>query len=421
MALVMRYAARSDVGVVRKQNEDSGYAGQYLLAVADGMGGHAAGELASATAIASFAEAADGPLDEADALSVLGDAVDLASDRIADFIANHPEFQGMGTTFTGLAWLGDRLGLVHVGDSRAYLLRDGELVQLSHDHTYVQTLVDAGQITQEEAATHPRRNLIMRAIDGIHTVEPDLSIRDLKPGDRYLLCSDGLSGVVPEDMIKQVLSRGDPTGTVTTLVDLALEGGAPDNVTVVVADVYEAPDDTPLREELPVVVGAAAEPKNRERLPRVPWPIDEQRDPDAVPGAESLAEPIPVQETTHRSWWRNGIAVVAVVIILAFALIGAGLMYWVSAQWYVGSYRGNVTIFQGVPGEIGPVPLQRVNLETGIAVADLPTFDQQRVKQSIVVSSQDQAINTVAELDSRAQQCRSPEPPVGCPTSEDGP
>ena len=145
------------------------------------MGGHAAGELASAMAVASFAEVADAKLSEADALSVLGDAVDLSSERISEIISSEPQFQGMGTTFTGLARLEDRLALVHVGDSRAYRFRDGELIQLTKDHTYVQTLVDSGQITKDEAATHPRRNLIMKAIDGIHIVEPDLSIFTCRP------------------------------------------------------------------------------------------------------------------------------------------------------------------------------------------------------------------------------------------------
>jgi len=420
MALTLRYAARSDVGVVRPGNEDSGFAGDWLLAVADGMGGHAAGELASSMAVATFAEVADTPMGQDEALSILGDAIDLTGERIATVISDEPQFQGMGTTFTGLAWLRDRLALVHVGDSRAYRYRDGELEQLTKDHTYVQTLVDSGQITPEEAATHPRRNLIMRAIDGIHGVEPDLSIRDLQSGDRFLICSDGLTGVVSDERIARVLSSGDPTGVVTRLVELALEGGAPDNVTVVVADVVEVADDDFRYEDLPVVVGAAGESRNRRRLPNVPWPVDEQPDPNAArnDGPSDFEDEAPEDSPVeHKRRWRRPLLLGIAAVVMIFAAIGAALLGWISSQWYVGSYQGNVAIYQGVPGSIGPVPLQRLSQETGIAVDDLPVSLQQRVESSILVESQEQAISTVAELDSEAQACGSAEPPAGCPDS----
>jgi serine/threonine protein phosphatase PrpC len=423
MVLGLRYAARSDVGSVRPGNEDSGYAGSWLLAVADGMGGHAAGELASAIAVATFAEVADAQLSGEEALSVLGDAVDKSSERIADVIAAEPQFQGMGTTFTGLAWLNDRLALVHVGDSRAYRYRDGELVQLTRDHTYVQTLVDSGQITPEEAAVHPRRNLIMRAIDGVHAVEPDLSISDLELGDRYLLCSDGLSGVVGEDVIARELSSGDPTGAVGRLVDAAIEGGAPDNVTVVVAEVIEVADGIADAAAIPVVVGAAGEARNRRRLPNVPWPVDEQFDPEIGNGTAAIGTepaPGPRTEATRRPFWRNTAVLIAGIVIVVFALLGGALLLWISNQWYVGDYQGSVAIYQGVPGDLGPIPLQRVSQETAIAVSDLPMIDQQRVQQSILVDDQEQAVSTVAQLDALAQECTSDEPPEGCPPRQPG-
>jgi protein phosphatase len=427
MALYLRYAARSDVGLVRKGNEDSGYAGARLLAVADGMGGHAAGELASAMAVASFAEVAGEELDGTNALAVLGDVIDQASERIEEVIGQRPEFKGMGTTFTGLAWLADRLALVHVGDSRAYLYREGRLIQLTRDHTYVQTLVDSGQITAEEAISHPRRNLIMRAIDGVNPVEPDLSIRDLQPGDRYLLCTDGLSGVVPDAVIEDELSRGEPTGVVTRLVDLALENGAPDNVTVVVADVVDVPDRVGGEAAMPVVVGSASERRNREQLPNVPWPVDEQFDPDrTTPGTYPRGEDGLLVDDDYvewelpepSPWYKNWIVLTAAAVALVLALVTAISLWWISNQWYVGVYDGRVAVYQGVPGSIGPMPLQRLNQETAIEVADLPVLDQQRVEQSIGVSSQQQAVGTVAELDARAQACRSDEPPPGCPAAQ---
>ena len=212
MTLRLRYAARSDVGLIREGNEDSGYAGPALLMVADGMGGHAAGELASAIAVAIVADLDVHPPQAAEILTSLADAVNEVGDGIADVIADYPDLTGMGTTVTGLYWLGERIAMVHVGDSRAYLLRDGELIQITHDHTYVQTLVDAGRITEQEATVHPRRSLLMRALDGMNPVEADLSVRESRAGDRYMLCTDGLSGVVGPDDMALILGDGEPTG-----------------------------------------------------------------------------------------------------------------------------------------------------------------------------------------------------------------
>ncbi len=286
MPLVFRYAARSDVGLVRSGNEDSGYASDTLLIVADGMGGHVAGEMASATVTAIIAGL---PIaDSDDVLTQLADAVDEAQLEMRHIIAERPDFQGMGTTVTAVCWQGDRASLAHVGDSRAYMLRDGQLLRLTKDHTYVQTLVDAGQITEDEAATHRRRNLLIRAIDGVNTVEPDLSIREVHPGDRIMLCTDGLSGVLRDPEIHELLARSDPPGAVTALVDAAIERGAPDNVTCVVADVAEVAEAPAVPR--PVVVGAAAEPRTRSQLPGVDFPQDSHLEPSAA-GACPAAAP----------------------------------------------------------------------------------------------------------------------------------
>src|SRR5262245_8132312 len=172
MTLVLRYAARSDVGLLREGNEDSGYAGPRLLAVADGMGGQAAGEVASSIVVATIA-----PLDDdvpgSELLDSLGHAGEEANDHLREMVRENPQLEGMGTTLTALLWAGTRLGLVHVGDSRAYLLRDNELQQITQDHTWVQRLVDEGRITAEEADHHPQRSLLMRAIDGRGNVDLD--------------------------------------------------------------------------------------------------------------------------------------------------------------------------------------------------------------------------------------------------------
>ncbi|MCU1591034.1 MAG: protein serine/threonine phosphatase, partial [Frankiales bacterium] len=256
MTLALRFAARSHTGLLREGNEDSVYAGPRLLAVADGMGGHAAGEVASAVAIAAIA-----PLDEdapgPDLLDALLQAAMSANQHLHDMVEGDAALEGMGTTLTAILWGGSRLGLLHIGDSRCYLLRDGELSQITHDHTLVQTLVDAGRISEEEAEAHPQRNVITNVLDGRDGLEPDLSVREVRPGDRYLLCSDGLTGPVGStDTLRDALGLANPQEAVDRLVQLALRGGGPDNITVIVADAVETDQPLPA---VPVVAGAAAE------------------------------------------------------------------------------------------------------------------------------------------------------------------
>ena len=226
MTLALRYAVRSDVGLLREGNEDSAYAGPRLLAVADGMGGHAAGEVASAVAI-DVLTALDEDLPASELLDALADAVAKANQQLHDLVAANPSIGGMGTTLTAMLWSGTRVALCHIGDSRAYLLSGGELQQITHDHTLVQSLVDDGRISPDEAATHPQRSLLLRALDGSSDVEPDLSLREAQVGDRYLLCSDGLSGVVSEPVLHRTLATvAEPDDAVRQLIDLAIRRAA---------------------------------------------------------------------------------------------------------------------------------------------------------------------------------------------------
>jgi PPM family protein phosphatase len=232
--LGIRYAARSDRGRCRDTNQDSVYAGSRLLAVADGMG--AGGHLASSAVIEALK-----PLETAvpagGLLNALEDAVAQASATVGGMAAAGQPGGGPGTTVTALLWSGSQLGLVHIGDTRAYLLRGGELFQITHDHTLVQSLVDQGQLTPEEATSHPQRSLLLRAIDG-HDVRPDVSLHDAQAGDRYLLCSDGLTAVVGTGQIHAALAAGeDPDQTVQRLIGAANAAGGPDNIACVVADV----------------------------------------------------------------------------------------------------------------------------------------------------------------------------------------
>lgn len=427
MTLALRSAARSDIGLVRSGNEDSGYAGDQLLVVADGMGGHAAGELASATAIATMSETETAGLGDVEALERLSDAVAAAGERIADVVAAHPEWAGMGTTLTALAWLGGepaRVAVLHVGDSRAYLLRDGELTQITRDHTYVQTLIDSGRITPEEAATHPRRNLLMRAIDGVHPAEADVSVREAHVGDRFLVCSDGLCGYVPDSRMHELLVLADPTAAVTALVDAALEAGAPDNVTCVVADVVQEVEH---EAAAPVVVGAAGEPRNRERLPGMAFPSDAQHDPRPVVAVRTTSEPTnrsvsevyrerqPARRSrrSNRRWWWVGTG----LLVAALLVVGGVAAAWNAAQqqYYVGTEGGYVTIFRGLPGAVGPISLHSVEEQTQLAVDSLPDFEAMQVQATIQTSDLASAQQVVQRLTERAQQCEQFPSTPGCP------
>jgi len=210
MTLALRYAVRSDVGLLREGNEDSAYAGPRLLAVADGMGGHAAGEVASAVAISAIKDL-DEDLPASELLDALSGAVTRANQQLHEMVTANPSIGGMGTTLTAMLWSGSLVALCHIGDSRAYVLSGGEFQQITHDHTLVQSLVDDGRISADEAATHPQRSLLLRALDGSNDAEPDLSLREARAGDRYLLCSDGLSGVVSEQTLHQVLATVQTT------------------------------------------------------------------------------------------------------------------------------------------------------------------------------------------------------------------
>ena len=349
MTLVLRYIARSDRGLVRSNNEDSVYAGARLLALADGMGGHAAGEVASQLVIQALRTLDD---DEpgGDLLQALDDATRSGNDAIAAQVERNPELDGMGTTLTAMLFAGTRMGLCHVGDSRGYLMRDGQLTQITRDDTFVQTLVDEGRITPEQAHSHPQRSLIMKALTG-QEVEPTLTMREAFAGDRYLLCSDGLSDVVSEETIAETLSGvADTTECADRLIELALRSGAPDNVTVVVADVV----DDVHGESRPIVGGAAgADGESGDYVP----------DPGTAAGRAAALRPpaAPVQRpsidepaaTGSRSRWRLPIALIAVAALAALLVTGFFIVRAKAMETYfVTTVNDEVVIHQGQPGRV---------------------------------------------------------------------
>jgi PPM family protein phosphatase len=422
MPLMLRYVARSDVGLVREGNEDSGYAGPRLLAVADGMGGHAAGEVASSATIEELVhvERVD-PASEP--LAALVDAVNAANARIRRMVEEDPARQGMGTTLTALFWNGQTLALAHIGDSRAYLLRDGELRQITHDHTFVQTLVDEGRITADEATVHPARSMILRTLQGDSDPELDLDEVDVRGGDRILVCSDGLSGVVRDETMRDTLiENADLATAADALVTLALKGGAPDNITCVVADVIETDippsvDDTA---EAFLVGAASGEPP--------PPPVARtRRGPGAamrslLGSAESRrSEPDDVEalryapQPPRRYRWLRRIGIAALVFLLAWVGLRLADDY-VQAQYYIGDQAGEVTIFRGVSQEVGPLRLSDVHeVAVDLPVASLPEIVRDRVIATIPAADLSDAEQIVANL--RAEACRAHEPtPAPTPT-----
>jgi protein phosphatase len=350
--LVLRYAARSDVGLVRSNNEDSVYAGARLLALADGMGGHAAGEVASQLVIAALAHLDD---DEpgGDLLAKLDSAIHSGNSAIAAQVEMEPDLEGMGTTLTAILFAGNRIGMAHIGDSRGYLMRDGELTQITKDDTFVQTLVDDGRITKEEAHSHPQRSLIMRALTG-HEVEPTLTMREVRLGDRYLLCSDGLSDPVSDETIQDALKIPDVTDSADRLIELALRGGGPDNVTVVVADVVDN-DYGPTQ---PIIAGAVSGQTDVRDTTRPSTAAS--RASALTPRKEVAKRVVPQVETpppAARSRRRILIGVtLAILLVLAGLAVGRTV---VRSYYYVAGVNGTVSIMQGIQVSILGMPLHQ--------------------------------------------------------------
>lgn len=414
MALTLRYAARSDVGLLREGNEDSGYASPHLLVVADGMGGAAAGEVASSVAVAALASGDD---DEqtGDLLEMFAEAVRRIEDQLGGLVEAEPRLRGMGTTLTAVVRAGGRLGLVHVGDSRGYLMRAGTLERITRDHTLVQSLIDTGRLSDHDAATHPQRHVLTRVLDGAHPTEADLSIRETKLGDRILLCSDGLSGVVSSDTIAAtLLANDDPQEAVDELVDLALRAGGPDNITCVVGDVVDGETEPDAGDAL--VVGAVGVQRNSRRL----------RLPDTPAGrAAQLAHPETAEEDTtpNERSRRRLLALTAVGMLLLGLVVGAvvGWYTWSQGQYFVATTPGTpgevVAVFRGPTDPLFGIDLSRLVETSTVGVDELPEFEQEQVTGAIVAQNLDAARDIVQRLAKEAQRCVASNPPAGCPAT----
>ncbi|MCM0676952.1 protein phosphatase 2C domain-containing protein [Micromonospora phytophila] len=397
MTLTLRYAAHSDRGLIRDGNQDSVYAGPRLLAVADGMGGMAAGDVASNIVIGAMA-----PLDEdvpGDALvDALRSAVGTANQQLRDTVDANPQLEGMGTTLTATLFSGSKLGMVHIGDSRAYLLRNGEFAQITKDDTYVQMLVDEGRISAEEASSHPQRSLLTRALDG-RDIDPEYSVRQVLPGDRYLICSDGLSGVVSADTIGETMREyADPQQCVERLVQLALRGGGPDNITVIIADAT----DHDIVEATPIVGGAAARDRGMATSADVSTPAA-RASALSAPRPPAPEEPPAGADDESERPKRRPVRAAAMTLALLVLLAGAVFGGWsyTQRQYYVGATEeGQVAVFRGIQGQIAGMDLSAVHSTSPAELEDLTLAAQEQVKQGIPAKSQPDAERRLAELTS---------------------
>jgi len=385
MTLALHYALRSDVGLLREGNEDSAYAGPRLLAIADGMGGHAAGEVASAVAISAIAPLDRQDLTDSDAmLDALAAAVASARNTLHDMSISDPAVEGMGTTLTALLWAGAQVAVCHIGDSRAYLLRDGDLYQITRDHTLIQSLVDEGRLSPAAAANHPQRSLIMRALQGSTDADPDLAMHKALLGDRYLLCSDGLTDVVGDEAVHGVLSTvPDADQAVNQLIALAIRNGGPDNITCIIADVVD-PEVGPERPTVETMLAGAASNGDVSTLLQAATGRAAAAGTPAAPGASlnghgagavaSVADDEADEEddfdVPRRRW-----PVVTTVLIVLLAVVAGGLYAGYRAtqgNYYLASDGNQISIYRGINQTIGWINLSHVYQKTGVPISHVP-------------------------------------------------
>ena len=335
----LSWGARTDVGLIRDHNEDSFLVQAPLFAVCDGMGGHAAGEVASSIAVQSIAREAPEHAEDA----FLGAAIERANDDIMSAVAAGTGKAGMGCTATAVIIEDARMAVAHVGDSRVYVLHQGSLVRVTHDHSFVEELVDAGEITADEARIHPSRSVITRALGSDPEMYADHFTLDVEKGDRIIICSDGLSSMASDSLIESVaVSSASPQQAADNLVSCALSEGGHDNVTVVVVDVLDDGKAELRRKAIMRSVGR---------------------------------------------WFA--------LAAICLALLAASVMLFIRSSWYIANDNGNVAIYHGVDASIFGHSLSELEDRTSIKVSDLPEAVQKQLDEGIRISSYQEAVDTV--------------------------
>ncbi len=417
MSFSLDFRAHSETGPVRKNNQDSAFASPNALVIADGMGGAAAGDLASAVAIAEVAKA-DERLAGEQTLVKLSGAVARANDAIADLVSADHDLDGMGTTVCGAFFSGEEFGMVHIGDSRGYLLRDGELRRLTHDHSWVQSLIDEGRITEEEAAVHPHRSLVLKVLNGQPNHVPDTELLTAELGDRWLFCSDGLCGFTTDEVIEQALAKPDLDEVMTALVEAAYHGGGADNISIALAQVVPQSDELDARPS--EILGAAADIDLPEVTAAVaaaePTPsraAATSRSTVTAAGADpEEARYRPTLERKGR--WRVPALVALILAVLAGATWGG--YAWSQRQYFVGESNGQVAIYRGVNLDLPGITLKQVTQTTPIEVNGLPKYYRDQVRSTISAKDLAAAKSTVAMLTQFAGACDPQVTPTSSPS-----
>ena len=398
MAIALISSADSNVGRVRASNQDSGYAGYRMFFVADGMGGHAGGDIASAITAQRMAQmdAQYATPDDAGA-SILARMLET-NELLTQTVSNHEELAGMGTTFSGVIFVEDQAVIAHIGDSRVYFCRDGKTVQVTIDHTFVQRLVELGRITEEEALVHPRRNVLLRVIGD--TNEPpqlDFQVLTTKPGDRWMMCSDGLNGYVSDSIIHMNLSSEQtPDEVVEVLIGEALMAGAPDNVTVVLVDVVPAGLGVAI-EATPKFVGSATNDVviQDERLKKKG---NESQDRQYIPDSGEDYDRI-LRETQRRVAFRRLRRFAMILALVGGVFLSAWLGYsYTQTKFYVGQADGQVSIYKGIREELLGFKFSSVYQRIPLSINELPDYQKALVNNTIYATDLEDAIRIVDRL-----------------------
>lgn len=403
-------AAASNVGKVRSSNQDAGYAGTYLSVVADGMGGHAGGDVASHLVIRHLLQLDKEFANVTEAQQELLSAMLQANEMLSDVVYEHPELAGLGTTVSAMLRVGRQVVIAHIGDSRIYLLREGNLSQVTVDHTFVQRLIDSGRITEEEAHDHPRRSVLMRVLGDVDaSPEIDTVVLDVAEGDRWMLCSDGLTGVVYSDRLKPFLVEAETADDAAdTLVQASLTGGAPDNVTVVVVDIT---DGDP--ENIAELVGSAAGPMavKAPEAKLIPTPnLKPRPKPKKLPISTGGMSVPPTALTAQldavkaKRIRRRAVLIGSMIVVVGAIVISAILGYrWSQTQFYVGGDKDSVVIYQGISQNVLGFGLSHVYVDTDIPLDTLTAYQQQQIKNGIPFGSYQEAQSLVDSLTSGAK------------------
>jgi len=398
MAYKFLSSAKSDRGKVRSSNQDSGYSGVNLFVVADGMGGHAGGDIASALATQLVAQVDDVYEDADLAIGTLLEVMQSANEKLTSTVREYTYLAGMGTTMDALVFTGVTATVAHIGDSRVYLLRDGLMKQITKDHTFVQTLVDAGRVTEEEALSHPRRNVLMRVL-GDASDEPQFDVYpvDVLPGDRFLLCSDGLCGVVPNSLIEENMKVADLDEAAGLLIDEAREYGAPDNVTVILVEVFESEEELPNRgitwlgsAANEVVIKSNSAGRILEIFSPKAW-LDSFRNSAGKEEYLAVDDPAFAQAVKEfggkvRNWKLRGLLFFVLLAAVAGASIW-GIYSYTQTRYYLGVQDGKVVIYQGIKESFAGFGFSHLYEKSDLSVATLPDFQQELLQRSISANS----------------------------------